>query len=143
MFTLSRHRPGILVASHHVDIQIAAGGAMRPKIDLQLKASIRLSGSSDDVFFYPLKVKNYNDLRIATQTPRLLLVLDLPRASDERLAVSVDELIIRRAAYWVSLRGMPNTTNSTSVTIHIPKANIFNVRALSKLMDQSRQGRIT
>jgi hypothetical protein len=124
-----------------IDIQIAAGGAMRPKIDLQLKASIRLSGT-DGAFSYPLKVKNYNDLRSETQTPRLLLVLDLPRERDEWLHVSVDELIIRRAAYWVSLRGQSETKNSTSVTIFIPKANIFDVAALSRSMDQSRAGRI-
>jgi Domain of unknown function (DUF4365) len=124
-----------------IDVQIAAGGAMRPKIDLQLKASIRLSGA-DETFSYPLGVKNYNDLRVETQTPRLLLVLDLPRKRDEWLYVSINKLIIRRAAYWISLRGKPETTNSASVTIFIPKANIFDVEALSRLMDQSRQGRI-
>ncbi len=124
-----------------VDIQIAASGAMRPKIDLQLKASIRLAGSGAE-FRYPLKVKNYDDLRIETQTPRLLVVLDLPRERESWLAVSVEELIIRRAAYWVSLHGSPETENLTSVTVSIPKMNIFDVATLVGLMEQSRQGRI-
>lgn len=124
-----------------VDIQIAAGGVMRPKLDLQLKASIRLADAGES-FSYKLKIKNYNDLRIETQTPRLLVMLDLPRNRDEWLRVSVDELIIRRAAYWVCLRGKPSVDNSTSVTIAIPKRNIFDVSALNALMEQSRQGRI-
>lgn len=115
---------------------------MRPKIDLQLKASIRLADAGNS-FSYPLKIKNYNDLRIDTQTPRLLVVLDLPRERENWLTVSVDELIIRRAAYWKSLRGLPETDNSVSVTISIPKANIFDMNALAELMETSRQGSIT
>jgi hypothetical protein len=114
---------------------------MRPKIDFQLKATIRLARSSD-TFHYPLKLKNYDDLRIDTQTPRLLVVLDLPREREQWLAVSVNELIIRRAAYWVSLRGAPESKNTTSVTVSIPMANIFDVAALTALMEQSRRGRI-
>ena len=114
---------------------------MRPKLDLQLKASIALAGSETN-FSYPVKLKNYEDLRIATQTPRLLVVLDLPRDADERLTVTADQLILRRAAYWASLHGMGDTKNSTSVTIAIPRANIFDVSALTRLMEQSRTGRI-
>jgi hypothetical protein len=124
-----------------VDIQIAAGGAMRPKLDLQLKATTLLADAGDS-FSYKLKIKNYNDLRIETQTPRLLVVLDLPRNREEWLRVTVEELIIRRAAYWISLRGRPNVDNSASVTIRLPKQNIFDVSALGALMEQSRQGRI-
>jgi len=39
-----------------VDLQIAASGLMRPKIDLQLKASIKLN-EIDDNFHYHLKLK--------------------------------------------------------------------------------------
>lgn len=124
-----------------VDIQIAASGAMRPKLDLQLKASTRLEGSEPE-FRYPIKSKNYNDLRVDTQTPRLLVVLDLPAEREQWLQVTTAELIIRRAAYWRSLRGEPETSNSSSVTIFIPKANIFDVEALTRLMDESRRGRI-
>lgn len=123
-----------------VDLQIAAGGAMRPKLDLQLKASICLVDAGEN-FSYKLKIKNYNDLRIETQTPRLLVVLDLPRDREEWLRVSVEELIIRRAAYWGSLRGKPSVDNAASVTIAMPKRNVFDVDALRTLMELSRQGR--
>jgi hypothetical protein len=124
-----------------VDLQVSAGGAMRPKLDLQLKATVRLTRHSDAIS-YPLKIKNYDDLRVETQTPRLLVVLDLPPERERWLSVSVEELVIRRAAYWTSLRGMPETTNINSVTIPIPAKNIFDVSALRGLMEQSRQGRI-
>lgn len=125
-----------------VDIQIAAGGHMRPKLDIQLKASIRLAGDGNK-FAYPLKIKNYNDLRAPTQTPRLLVVLDLPKRRDQWLTVTVKQLIVRRAAYWVSLFGMPESKNETSVTVPIPVSNIFDVGALKALMEQSRSGRIS
>jgi Domain of unknown function (DUF4365) len=125
-----------------VDIQIAASGAMRPKLDLQLKASTCLKRHGDE-FSYTLKLKNYNDLRIASQTPRLLVILDLPHEPAEWLNVSVDELIIRRAAYWRSLYGSPETSNRTSIMISIPTRNIFDVNALKNLMEHPRKGRIT
>ena len=114
---------------------------MRPKLDLQLKASVRLARYGDNLS-YAVKLKNYDDLRIETQTPRLLVILDLPPEYDQWLNVSVEALIIRRAAYWFSLRGMTETKNETSVTISIPACNIFDVDALRGLMQQSRQGRI-
>lgn len=125
-----------------IDIQVASGGSMRPKLDIQLKASIQLCCLGDK-FSYPLKIKNYNDLRLETQTPRILVVLDLPQEKERWLTVSVDELIIRRAAYWVSLSGAQASSNIKSVTIHIPKRNIFDVDALSNLMEQSRLGRVS
>lgn len=114
---------------------------MRPKLDIQLKASIRLSDAGG-TFSYPLKVKNYDDLRVSTQTPRLLVVLDLPKKKDRWLTVSLKELVIRRAAYWISLNGMPDTTNTTSVTVQIPTSQVFDVTALTELMEKSRTGKI-
>ncbi len=125
-----------------VDLQLSAGGEMRPKLDVQLKACMTLRGSTD-VFNYPLKIKNYNDLRIPTQTPRILVVLHLPRERAQWMTITPDELVVRRAAYWVSLSGQPETTNSTSVTVSIPTRNIFNTDALRVLMERSRTGRVT
>lgn len=122
-----------------IDIQIAAGGHMRPKIDFQLKSTVKLIGSTTH-YSYPLKLKNYNDLRAATQTPRALVVLDLPPNKADWLNITAAELVIKRAAYWVSLAGMDDTSNTTSVTIQIPKSNIFDVNALRTMMEKSRKG---
>ena len=52
-----------------------------------------------------MPIKNYNDLRIFTQTPRLLVVLELPRDESQWMTVTAEELVPRRRAYWLSLLG--------------------------------------
>ena len=81
-------------------------------------------------------------LRDETQTPRLLVVLDLPKDEEMWMTLTRNELILRRRAYWPNLRGWEETTNLTSVTVHLPIANPFNVGGLQELMEQSRKGRI-
>lgn len=125
-----------------VDLQIKAGGRMRPAIDLQLKATINLGEPIDDHFRFPLKSRNYDLLRIETQTPRLLVVLDLPRDKCAWMSITENELILRRRAFWVNLKGLPETINQTSVTISIPMDNLFTVESLQDLMEQSRTGGI-
>ena len=127
---------------HGIDILIQAGGDMLPAIGLQLKATVNLGNSTNGVFHYPLKSRNYNLLCNSTQTPRLLIVVDLPKDQTQWLTVSPDELILRRRAFWLNLRGHDETTNVSSVTVHIPDRNLFNVDSLCLLMEQSRQGKL-
>lgn len=124
-----------------IDIQVSAGGRMRPKIDIQLKACINFKKLQSGEFSYPLKAKNYNDLREVTQTPRILVVLDLPREREEWLLTSTDNLVIRKSAYWVSLRDKPEA-QTESISVRIPSTNVFDVPTLKLLMEQSRSGRI-
>ena len=89
---------------------------------------------------FPLKRKNYDELIELTQTPRILLVLDLPRDRDEWMTVTADHLILRRRAYWLNLRDYGDTTNVSSVTVRIPETNVFDIESLHYLMEQSRKG---
>lgn len=125
-----------------VDLQIQAGGAMRPALDLQLKATFNLEPRGDGHLRYRLKIRNYNSLRIDTQTPRLLMVLDLPKDEERWMTVTTDELVLRHRAYWLSLRGCAETANETSVTVDIPEGNLFDVESLRSLMERSRKGEI-
>ena len=125
-----------------VDLRIQAGGLMRPALELQLKATINLGMANDGFYHFPLAIRNYNLLRIETQTPRLLLVLDLPREQDQWMMVTTEELVLRRRAYWLNLRGYGATPNHDSVTVSIPAGNVFNVDNLHSLMEQSRTGRV-
>ena len=122
-----------------VDLTISAGGEMRPRIDLQLKATTRLN-AMDGQFSYELPIKNYNDLRAPTQTPRLLVVLDMPSEEELWMTCSSEELVLRRSVYWASLREQRETDNTTSATIQIPQSNRFDVEGLRKLMEASRGG---
>ena len=125
-----------------IDLSVQAAGAMRPALDLQLKATISLGAPSNGVLQFRLPARNHNLLCIPTQTPRLLVVLDLPRSEDQWVTVTRDELILRRCAYWANLTGRDETDNVESVTVPIPEQNLFDVSALHALMEQSRRGRV-
>ena len=137
-YTTSAPEPDI----DSVDLKILAGGEMRPALDLQMKATVNLGQPRDGFLSFRLKIKNYNDLRIPTQTPPLLVVLDLPKDKIEWMTVTENELALRRRAYWLSLRGLEESTNKEDVTVHIPGKNLFNVESLRALMEQSRRGEI-
>lgn len=123
-----------------VDLGFKAGGAMRPNIHAQLKATTGLRKAGSNLKFVVSK-KNYDDLRVVTQVPRVLIVLAMPKNELSWLNVSPARLQIRRCAYWVSLRGLPDLPLSQqSKTIEIPMANLFDVGALKILMEKARTG---
>ena len=115
---------------------------MRPALELQLKATVNLGEPKKGYFRFPLNQRNYNLLCMEVQTPRLLVVLDLPKDKDQWMTVTTDELVLRHRAYWLNLRGYEETTNQSSVTVPIPESNLFDVEKLRKLMEQSRGGKI-
>lgn len=125
-----------------IDLRIQAGGKMRPALDLQLKATVNLGEARDGCFHFPLKRRNYDLLRIETQTPRLLVVLDLPKDEEQWVTITEDELVMRRRAFWLNLKGFEERDKRSSVTVRIPVGNLFDVENLHALMEQSREGRI-
>jgi hypothetical protein len=126
-----------------IDVEIKAGGAMRPSIGLQLKATINLGEPAKGVFRFPLRRRNYDLLRLPTQAPRLLVVLDLPRDETQWLTVTAESLVLRRSAFWASLAGAPETDNEATVTVSIQSDHRLDTDSLRALMDQSRTGTIT
>ena len=125
-----------------VDLQIRAGGAMRPAVDLQLKATVNLGNSADGHCRFVLKRRNYDLLCEETLIPRLLVVLELPSDEDRWITITADELILRRRAYWLNLKGYEKTDNRSTVTVPIPVTNVFDVDSMRSLMEQSRRGSI-
>ena len=92
---------------------------------------------------FRLGIKNYDDLRVATQTPRVLVVLDLPRDESHWMTVTPEQLVLRRCAYWLSLQqGHDEVTGQETVTVRIPERNLFDVETLRMLMERSRRGEI-
>lgn len=104
-------------------------------LDIQLKATWQQPIETDTHISYDLRgIHRYEQLRKPTVTPhRFLVVLFLPAQNSEWLIHSVDQLVLRRCAYWVSLRNAPATTNSTAVTVHLPKNQHFGPDALRNL----------
>src|SRR5262249_54526245 len=112
-----------------------------PQIDIQLKSTTRAE-VRDSTMIYDLEVRTYNLLRedIVPGSPRILVVLVLPDDEMQWLSQSVEELILRRCAYWKSLRGAGPTTAQTTIRIAIPRANVFSVEAIQALMNRLKQG---
>ena len=108
-----------------------------PRIELQLKCT------SDNVVrgkyvVYPLKLKNYDDLRLVDLVvPRILVVVLVPDDEAEWLHQSEEELSLRRCAYWVSLRGLDDTNNRRSISIRLPRQNLFSTEGLHGLMKRA------
>jgi hypothetical protein len=126
-----------------VDLRIHAGGNHRPSVDLQLKAATTLEVGTDGRIRYRLPIKNYNDLRIKTMIPRLLVVLDLPKDESQWMTVTDEELVLKRRAYWLSLQlGFNEVGDQATVTVSLPDAQRLNVESLRHLMEQARRGQI-
>lgn len=125
-----------------IDVQVLAEGRLSkkakwasPRIDVQLKAccTVKVSHTAA-TFSYDLKRKNYDDLRLPTAVPRILVLLVLP--SQRKLWVSHSEkhLISRDCAYWVNLRNEPSTTNRATKRIVVPRSNTVTPTSLKRLL---------
>ena len=126
-----------------VDLRMQAGGPRRPALDLQLKATTDFAEPQGGFLSFRLSIKNYNDLRVPTQTPRLLVVLELPTDESRWVTVTPEDLVLRRRAYWLSLQqGHDEVVRQQTVTVRIPEQNMFDVEALLALMERSRMGEI-
>lgn len=125
-----------------IDLRIQTGGPRYPALELQLKATVNLARTHDGRFRFRLKRRNYDLLRARAQTPRLLVVLDLPRERCRWLSIGEDELVLRHCAYWANLQGLAASGNKSSVTVYIRASNVFDVENLQSLMEQSRKGEL-
>ncbi len=104
-----------------------------PSIKLQLKATSNANIIGDNLHF-PLPIKNYNDLKARSGTPRLLIVLCLPETQTDWLVHSPAELILKKCAYFLNLNGLPDSNNETTVTVKVPLSNIFSPDSIYDLM---------
>lgn len=87
-------RAGYYIVEPRVDQDSVDGTLMgdigrRPRIDFQAKATAQDILRESHLAF-PLPVKNYNDLRADTRTPRILIVVLIPGDSSKWLSQSHD-----------------------------------------------------
>lgn len=104
-----------------------------PHLALQAKCTALDDGCGDALPF-PLKLKNYDDLRARCHVPRLLVVVCVPADVESWLTATPEAMILRRCAYWCSLHGLPPADTGTKKTIHVPRAQQFDPAALRGLM---------
>lgn len=122
-----------------VDGVLMASFGRRPRIEFQAKSTSRdiIQGGS---LRFPLPVKNYDELRIGSWAPRILIVALMPGESETWLSQTEDELCLHSGVYWLSLSGMPERSNTDSVTVPIPTANVFDQGQLAALMSRAEAG---
>ena len=110
----------------------------RPRIEFQAKATARDVVRGQNIHF-PLRLKNYNDLRIEVINPRILIVLVMPDSLDEWLMQTRDELCLRHCAYWLDLKEMDEATTTTNITVQVPTANVFSSDRLISMMNNTER----
>jgi hypothetical protein len=111
-----------------------------PHIAFQLKCT-KLTFNKDGYLHFPLKIKNYNDLRGDNQIyPIYLAVLCVPENEKDWVEVKPEELLLRYSAYWISLKNEPSVKNKKSVTINISKQQKLDKDSFKLLMDKMSEG---
>ena len=129
-----------------VDVLIGARGSVHnsavirsSRIEVQVKATSSPQLRTNALTFR-LKRKNYEELRANTLIPRLLLILVLPKNPTEWIETNEECMISRWCAYWVSPLGMAATSNTSNISVRLPRSQQFNVEQLQGLMRRvSRQ----
>jgi hypothetical protein len=113
-----------------------AGTMRRPRLEVQLKCSARDIVKETHLHF-PLDLKNYNDLRYPDPlVPRILVVVTVPEGLNDWLKQTETELHMRHCGYWVTLQGEPDTTNRTTVTVMLPRTQLFTPETLRQMMQR-------
>ena len=90
---------------------------------------------------FPLRLDHYNKLRDPhRQSALILVVLYLPADPSGWLVHSPEGMIARRCAFWVGLRGAPESLNQTSQTVYVPSGNLFSVEGLRTILTRASRG---
>ena len=135
--------------SNGIDATVTAwgpfvGGGYRNEVDLkiQLKATVKPPKKVGSCISYPLSgIPRYDDLRADTvATPRILVVLFLPKKEDDWMVQSAGSLMIKKCAFWVSLRGAKPSSNATSETVYIPNSQRFDAAGVRKIFSTLSRG---
>ena len=112
--------------------------SMRPAVDLQLKCSASVP-EDETSFRFPLKLKNYEDLRLPSVNPKYLVLVIVPAEPLNWIQQTTGQLSMLKAGYYLSLHGMPETDNTTSVTVSIPKTNLLTPKVLRAMLESGIQ----
>jgi hypothetical protein len=104
-------------------------------LHIQLKATtIEPVIKNGQITYFIKGIDRYNDLRKETVSIHsILIVMFLPELLNDWLAIDPNNLLMRKCAYWVSLRGAPESNNETGQTISIPQNQIFDTNNLQNI----------
>ena len=110
-------------------------------LDVQAKSTSVANLTGSEVL-YDLAVKNYDDLRETAGSPRMLVVLVLPKSEKQWSTQTEEQLTLRYCAYWARLLGKGPTPNRRTVRVAIPRTNVFSSENLPQLVDRIKKGEL-
>lgn len=111
-----------------------AGGIRNPQLHLQLKCTSQNLISGEQIKF-PLSMKNYNDLRATNVVaPSYLVVMIVPEDVNAWTSHDNNNMILNHCCYWVSLKGLPASSNKDKVLVNVPLSQRLTPNALHQLM---------
>lgn len=117
-----------------------SGTLRNPQVHLQLK-STSSPKIKEGVLKFQLDLKNYDDLRATNVvSPQYLIVMCLPIDVDAWIDHGADFMKLQHCCYWVSIRGAPESVNSTSVTVDIPISQRLDTAELLRLVELASNG---
>jgi len=140
------NRGDFRVDDDSIDITFQAKGVSGPGIIRNPMIQIQLKCSSqdlitDDIIKFPLKIKNYNDLRgEEVVVPRYLAVLLVPDDLEQWIANHDDHIALFKSCHWLSLRDYGSTDNETSVTVDVPLSQRLTSATLWNMMSCASKG---
>lgn len=92
---------------------------------LQLKAT-KTAQKTSEFLKYPLSISAYERLKAPCAQPRILVVYNMPRDTNQWLHCSHEIFKMQHCAYWIKADDLPeNPGNGSSLTVNIPLNNIF------------------
>jgi hypothetical protein len=112
-------------------------------LHFQLKATSREPRVVRRHCAHHLEIPQYDKVRTTeAMTPRFMVLFELPERVEEWLNVSADQLVARRCARWVSLRGAPATENSATIAVHVPIDNVLTPESLLEIATRVSLGEV-
>jgi Domain of unknown function (DUF4365) len=124
-----------------IDLTIEApgeiGNILFPKCDAQIKCTSGQSVLDKNCIKFSLPVHNYNRLiHTRSLAPQILIVVLVPDEITAWMNISEEETLMKKCGYWVSLKGRPSTTNTKTITVELPRNNLFTPSNLSLMMEK-------
>lgn len=105
-------------------------------ISLQLKSTASWKVEDGGYIKYDLPVENYRVLRLRSICPQYLVLFTLPSERTDWIKYQLEYethkhvVELRHMAYYVSLKGKPETENKETIRVEIPTNNQLTAKAL-------------
>lgn len=127
-----------------LDVMIETPGALAegvvsfPKIEAQVKCTATKATITESTINFPLEIKNYNTLRQPDPlVPQILILVIVPEILENWIEITEPETTtVRKCAYWLSLKGREETSNTNNITVPIPRSNLLTPESLAGLMSK-------